>query len=61
MTFSFQAAQVIDLFPGDGRLARTRVVSWKLAAEMKESVESDALVMPRSSGRPVAGRSLLRG
>ena len=27
---------------------RTRVVSWKLAAEMKLSVESDALVMPRS-------------
>ncbi len=35
---------------------RTRVVSWKLAAEMKLSVESDALVMPSRSGRPVAGR-----
>ena len=35
---------------------RTRVVSWKLAAEMKLSVESDALVMPSSSGRPRAGR-----
>jgi len=34
---------------------RTRVVSWKLAAEMKESVESEALVIPRRSGRPVAG------
>ena len=34
----------------------TRVVSWKLAAEMKLSVESDALVMPSSSGRPSAGR-----
>ena len=33
----------------------TRVVSWNDAAEMNESVESDALVMPRSSGRPVAG------
>jgi len=33
----------------------TRVVSWKLAAEMKLSVDSDALVMPRSSGRPMAG------
>jgi hypothetical protein len=31
----------------------TRVVSWKLAAEMNESVEREALVMPRSSGRPV--------
>ena len=28
------------------------MVSWKLAAEMNESVESDALVMPSSSGRP---------
>ncbi len=32
----------------------TRVVSWKLAAEMKLSVESEALVMPSSSGRPIA-------
>ena len=35
---------------------RTRVVSWKQAAEMKQSVESDALVMPSRSGRPSAGR-----
>ena len=34
----------------------TRVVSWNDAAEMNESVESDALVMPSSSGWPVAGR-----
>ena len=34
----------------------TRVVSWNDAAEMNESVESDALVIPSSSGRPVAGR-----
>src|ERR1700678_3139820 len=34
---------------------RTRVVSWKEAAEMKESVESEALVIPSSSGRPIAG------
>ena len=33
----------------------TRVVSWKEAAEMNESVESDALVMPSSIGRPFAG------
>ncbi len=32
---------------------RTRVVSWKEAAEMKESVESDAFVMPSSIGRAV--------
>ena len=35
---------------------RTRVVSWKLAAEMKLSVESDALVMPRSR-LPADGRT----
>ncbi len=34
---------------------RTRVVSWKLAAEMNESVARDALVIPSSSGRPRAG------
>ena len=34
----------------------TRVVSWKDAAEMKLSVESDALVMPSSTGCAVAGR-----
>jgi hypothetical protein len=39
---------------------RTRVVSWKMAAEMNESVESDALVMPRSRGRPVAALLALR-
>jgi hypothetical protein len=33
---------------------RTCVVSWKLAAEMKDSVERDALVMPRSRGMPVS-------
>ncbi len=33
----------------------TRVVSWNDAAEMNESVESDAFVMPSSSGRPFAG------
>ena len=33
----------------------TLVVSWKLDAEMNDSVESDALVIPRSSGSPVAG------
>ncbi len=34
----------------------TRVVSWNDAAEMNESVESDAFVMPSSSGRPFAGK-----
>ena len=34
---------------------RTRVVSWNEAAETNESVDRDAFVMPRSSGRPWAG------
>ena len=34
----------------------TRVVSWNDAADSHESVASDALVMPISSGRPSAGR-----
>ena len=33
----------------------TRVVSWNDAADSHESVASDALVMPMSSGRPSAG------
>jgi hypothetical protein len=43
---------VIDL-AGDGR-SSTRVVSWNDAAEMNESVESDAFVMLSRSGRPRA-------
>jgi hypothetical protein len=34
----------------------TLVVSWKEAADMKLSVLSEALVMPRISGSAVAGR-----
>ena len=37
----------------------TRVVSWNDAADSHESVASDALVMPMSSGRPSAGRARL--
>ena len=33
----------------------TRVVSWKDAAESHDSVASEALVMPMSTGRPEAG------
>ena len=33
----------------------TRVVSWKEAADSHDSVASDALVMPMSTGRPDAG------
>ena len=36
---------------------RTRVVSWKEAADSHDSVASDALVMPISTGRPDAGSS----
>jgi len=39
----------------------TRVVSWKDAAEMNESVESEAFVMPSSTALPCAGRPLLLG
>ena len=38
----------------------TRVVSWNDAAEMNDSVASDALVMPSSTGSYVAGCSPLR-
>src|SRR5665647_2562903 len=34
---------------------RTRVVSWKDAADSQDSVASEALVIPISSGRPEAG------
>ena len=43
-----QAAQVVAL-AHDGGLGRTRVVSWNEAAEMNESVDSEALVMPSST------------
>ena len=38
----------------------TRVVSWKDAAERKLSVDSDALVMPRSSGSALDGQTAHR-
>ena len=42
----FQAAQLVARLPMMAASVSTRVVSWKEAAEMNESVESDALVMP---------------
>jgi hypothetical protein len=39
----------------DGASVSTRVVSWNEAAEMNERVCSEALVMPSSTGVPVAG------
>ena len=56
MTFSLRPRSV-SMEPLMLASVSTRVVSWKLAAEMKLSVESDALVMPRSSERPMAGRA----
>ena len=55
VTFSFSPRRWSTLPEIDASVS-TRVVSWNDAAEMNESVESDALVMPSSSGRPVAGR-----
>jgi hypothetical protein len=48
-----QAPQVVHL-AADRGFGEDRVVSWKLAAEMNESVLSEALVMPSSSGWPLA-------
>jgi hypothetical protein len=55
VTFSFSPRRW-SIFPEIDASVRTRVVSWKLAAEMNESVESDAFVIPSSSGCAVAGR-----
>src|SRR5262245_9792264 len=55
VTFSFRPRRW-SIFPEMDASVRTRVVSWKLAAEMNESVESDALVIPSSIGCAVAGR-----
>src|SRR5438445_10356514 len=55
MTFSFRPRRWSTL-PLMLASVSTRVVSWNDAAEMNESVESDAFVIPKSSGRPCAGR-----
>ena len=44
-----------SLLPSMAASVSTRVVSWNDAADSHESVASDALVMPMSSGRPSAG------
>ena len=54
MTFSFRPSSESDL-AWIAASVRTRVVSWKEAADSHDSVASDALVMPMSSGRPEAG------
>ena len=54
MTFSLKPFSRSTL-PSVEASVRTRVVSWKDAAEMKLSVSSEALVMPRRIGSASAG------
>jgi hypothetical protein len=56
MMFSFKPISS-SLAPLIAASVRTRVVSWKLAAEMNDCVVRLAFVMPRSSGSDVAGSS----
>ena len=49
MTFSFRPRRS-SFRPRTAASVSTRVVSWNEAAEMKDSVASDALVMPSSTG-----------
>jgi len=49
MTFSFSPSSRSTL-PSIDASVRTFVVSWKDAAERKDSVASDAFVIPRISG-----------
>src|ERR1700738_2726065 len=55
MMFSLSPNSRSDL-PSMAASVSTLVVSWNDAADSHESVASDALVMPISSGRPSAGR-----
>src|SRR5436853_543360 len=57
MTFSLRPRSS-SVLPEIAASVSTRVVSWNEAAEMKLSVDSDALVMPSSSGAPSAGVSV---
>src|ERR1700749_4305894 len=56
MTFSLKPFRVSTLPSVEGSV-RTRVVSWKEAAEMKLSVSSEALVMPSRIGSAPGGFS----
>src|SRR5690606_42065174 len=53
-TFSFRPRRWSRL-PVAAASVSTRVVSWKEAAEMKDSVDSDALVIPSSTRSYLAG------
>ena len=54
ITFSFRPRRLSER-PLIAASVSTRVVSWKEAAESHDSVASEALVMPMSTGRPEAG------
>ena len=54
ITFSLSPSRP-SLRPSMAASVSTRVVSWNDAADSHESVASDALVIPMSSGRPSAG------
>src|SRR4051812_5464136 len=58
MTFSFRPTSM-STAPARAASVSTLVVSWKLAAEMNDSLCRDALVMPSSSVLPRAGRGFL--
>ncbi|MNV28327.1 hypothetical protein D3C71_1195150 [compost metagenome] len=51
MTFSLRPCSV-SVLPAIAASVRTLVVSWKDAAEMKDGVCSEALVMPSRTGSP---------
>ena len=53
-TFSFRPSNLSTL-PRIDASVKILVVSWNDAADKKESVSSDAFVIPKSIGRPVAG------
>jgi hypothetical protein len=53
MMFSLRPSSESD-FDSMAASVSTRVVSWNDAADSHDSVASDALVMPISSGRPSA-------
>src|ERR671939_666580 len=54
ITFSFRPRSE-SLLAWIAASVRTRVVSWKEAADSHDSVASDAFVMPMRTGRPEAG------
>ena len=58
MTFSFRPRNK-SLRPAKAASVSTRVVSWKEAADMKDSVEDAALAIPNNNGSAVAGRAPL--